>query len=258
MGANREAIDPDKIPWDALRTLVGQTIFGGKIDNEFDQKILMSLVSYFFRKETFDVDYPLVNSPGDDSHSGLVIPDYKSYKDFYNWVKQLPGIESPAWSGLPPNVEKINRMRQADALVVDTKVLQGTGDEDMDVNDKGAKDDDGAAQWLVSLEKKIHIYLERLPEELKTLVREPALVKIPMFRFLEREVSILSSLLKTVKKDFALALDICTGEAKSNQYTKAIAESLHQDVVPKHWKKYIVPDTWTASEWLNDFRKRLD
>lgn len=36
MGQGREAIDPDKIPWDALRTLISQSIFGGKIDNEFD------------------------------------------------------------------------------------------------------------------------------------------------------------------------------------------------------------------------------
>jgi dynein heavy chain 1 len=62
MGQGREAIDPDKIPWDALRTLASQSIFGGKIDNEFDLKILQSLVDYFFRKETFNVDYPMFNS----------------------------------------------------------------------------------------------------------------------------------------------------------------------------------------------------
>jgi dynein heavy chain 1 len=44
-GKDRTNIDPDKIPWDALRTLIGQSIFGGKIDNEFDNKILASLVN---------------------------------------------------------------------------------------------------------------------------------------------------------------------------------------------------------------------
>jgi dynein heavy chain 1 len=86
MGKGREAIDPDKIPWDALRTLVSQSIFGGKIDNDFDQKILQSLVDYFFRKETFNADYPLYDSIEQDSDQ-LMIPDYKSYKDFYAWTK---------------------------------------------------------------------------------------------------------------------------------------------------------------------------
>jgi len=40
MGKGRTNIDPDKIPWDALRTLISESVFGGKIDNEFDNKIL--------------------------------------------------------------------------------------------------------------------------------------------------------------------------------------------------------------------------
>jgi dynein heavy chain 1 len=45
MGKDRTNLDPEKIPWDALRTLIGQSVFGGKIDNEFDNKILTSLVN---------------------------------------------------------------------------------------------------------------------------------------------------------------------------------------------------------------------
>jgi hypothetical protein len=33
----RTNISPDKVPWDALRTLLTQAIYGGRIDNEFDQ-----------------------------------------------------------------------------------------------------------------------------------------------------------------------------------------------------------------------------
>jgi dynein heavy chain 1 len=44
MGKGRKNVDPDKIPWDALRALIAQSVFGGKIDNEFDNKILQSLV----------------------------------------------------------------------------------------------------------------------------------------------------------------------------------------------------------------------
>lgn len=40
MGKNRTNVDPDKIPWDALRTLIAQSVFGGKIDNEYDNKIM--------------------------------------------------------------------------------------------------------------------------------------------------------------------------------------------------------------------------
>lgn len=33
----RTNLPPEKVPWDAFRTLLSQCIYGGKIDNEFDQ-----------------------------------------------------------------------------------------------------------------------------------------------------------------------------------------------------------------------------
>lgn len=63
MGKDRTNIDPNKIPWDALRTLMSQSIFGGKIDNDFDNKILTSLVNQFFRPESFNLNFPLFQVP---------------------------------------------------------------------------------------------------------------------------------------------------------------------------------------------------
>jgi dynein heavy chain 1 len=136
MGQGREVVDPDKIPWDALKALAAESIFGGKVDNDFDIKILQSLVDYFFKKETFDLEYPLFESlesdakvEAEEGSSKLVVPDVKSYKDFQAWARNLPSTESPAWAGLPLNVEKLNRMKQADALVSNLKTVQDTGDE---------------------------------------------------------------------------------------------------------------------------------
>lgn len=171
MGQGREAIDPDKIPWDALRTLAGQSIFGGKVDNDFDLKILQSLVNYFFRKETFNVDYPLFDSLEAGAGDALVIPDMKTYKDFLAWIKALPSTESPAWSGLPLNVETLNRIKQAEALINNTKLIQGTGEEEMGGSGGAGDSGDGKAQWLVNLQKKIALYIDALPGALATLKR---------------------------------------------------------------------------------------
>jgi len=84
------------------------------------------------------------------------------------------------------------------------------------------------------------------------------LVKNPLFRFLERECSVLSGLLQTVRKDFKLVDEVCSGERKSTQQIKALAECLHADDIPKHWKLYIVPETMTASEWITDFVARVE
>jgi len=104
----------------------------------------------------------------------------------------------------------------------------------------------------------VSVFYDVLPVELKTLQRVGTLVKNPLFRFLERECSVLSSLLQQVRDDFQLVLEVCSGERKQTNHIKALATSLHADVVPVMWKKYIVPDTMTAAEWLADFKRRVD
>ena len=146
MGKGRQNVDPDKIPWDALRTLISQSIFGGKIDNEFDNKILNSLVDRFFRADSYSLGFrlfePAVGSSEDET---LIVPEAHSHSEFLQWIKGIQLIESPALSGLPNNVEKIVRERQGKKLLSKIKLLQGTGDE------LGGYDgqDEGKTAWLV-------------------------------------------------------------------------------------------------------------
>lgn len=112
MGKNRSNVDPDKIPWDALRTLISQSIFGGKIDNEFDNKILNSLVNQFFRSESYNIGFKLFEpAVGASEDETLVVPEARSHAEFVTWIKGIQLAETPAWSGLPNNVEKIVRER---------------------------------------------------------------------------------------------------------------------------------------------------
>lgn len=69
----RTNISPEKLPWDALRTILTQNLYGGKIDNEYDHKILASLVERYFTPKSFDPTYSLFESPGGESV--LTVPE---------------------------------------------------------------------------------------------------------------------------------------------------------------------------------------
>lgn len=88
--------------------------------------------------------------------------------------------------------------------------------------------------------------------------RVGSLVKNPLFRFLEREVGVISALLKTVHRDLKMVHEVCTGERKSTSQLKQLAKDLHSEQVPNHWKKYTVLPSVTASEWIRDFTKRVE
>ena len=48
-----------QVPWEALRALLGQSVYGGRVDSVFDQELLESFVSSLFQPKSFDLDFPL-------------------------------------------------------------------------------------------------------------------------------------------------------------------------------------------------------
>lgn len=69
----RQNIAPDKIPWAALKTLMAQSIYGGRIDNEFDQRLLNTFLDRIFTKGSFDSEFKLALKI--DGHKDLKMPD---------------------------------------------------------------------------------------------------------------------------------------------------------------------------------------
>ena len=54
-----------------------------------------------------------------------------------------------------------------------------------------------------------------LPGQLELLKRTETLIKNPLFRFLEREVTVASGLLDTVRRELSMLIEMCQGERKS-------------------------------------------
>ena len=86
----RTNLPPEKVPWDALATLMSQCIYGGKIDNEFDQRLLTSFLNKLFTPKSFDPEFPLVcNVDGRSPLTGRMIGHslgYSPLKDDISWV----------------------------------------------------------------------------------------------------------------------------------------------------------------------------
>jgi len=108
---NRSNISPDKIPWEALRTLLKQTIYGGKIDGVVDQRLLNSFVDNLFNQSAFDIGYSLQGKDKEDS-SVLKIPEGNRMSQFIDWISALPDYQSPTWLGLPSNAEELLNIKK--------------------------------------------------------------------------------------------------------------------------------------------------
>ena len=106
----RANINPTTIPWDALRTLIKQSVYGGRVDSDFDQKILDSFVDSLFTPRAYNVDFDLV--PSLTSSQLLAAPEGTKLEHFLSWVQALPEREPPAWLSLPPTAERVIAVAQ--------------------------------------------------------------------------------------------------------------------------------------------------
>lgn len=112
---------------------MAQSIYGGRIDNEFDQRLLNTFLERIFTKGSFDSEFKLALKV--DGHKDLKMPDgirwvvdviysakeaivlmgYDRFvificcrrEEFIHWVEMLPDTQTPSWLGLPSNAEKV-------------------------------------------------------------------------------------------------------------------------------------------------------
>ena len=242
-------LPPEKIPWDAIRATISNSLYGGRVDNEYDDKILSSFVNDLFREEVFSSSFKLVGGK-----SNMMMPDARNYEQFLNWVHELPSVEDPQWAGLPSNVEKLLKSMDANNVLARLVKVTGTADEELAYSEKGQEESKSA--WLVSLNQRVATLIDMLPGELPLLNRTAHSITNPLFRFLEREMQIAGKLLKIVRSDLIQLREMTSGNTKFTNPIRQIAQDLHTDQIPKSWKLYPIAPV-SVVDWLLDFKSRL-
>lgn len=98
MKTSKECIGPENIPWEMIRYLVC-AMYGGKIDDQGDFRVLETHVQKFLHVKSFDAGHQLVE--------GLKVPEGTSRDCFKKWIDELPKREPPTYLGLPSNANQV-------------------------------------------------------------------------------------------------------------------------------------------------------
>ena len=108
----KDNFDPEKLPWDAIRTTLCKGIFGGRITKEHDQEVLDKLVSSVFIPESYDINFKLV-----DTADSPCLPDGTSQDECLSWINSLPSYTHPTWIGLDGSAETIRSKTIAESVM---------------------------------------------------------------------------------------------------------------------------------------------
>lgn len=257
----RTNLPPEKVPWEALRTLLAQCIYGGKIDNEFDQRLLTSFVNKLFTPESFDADFVLVNNVEGQQGKNIVMPEGVRREQFLQFTSTLTDRQSPTWLGLPNNAERVLLTKLASDMISKLMRMQLLEDEDLAFTTSNEQSEkrltDGRPVWMRTLQNSVSGWLQLVPKSLGSLKRTMENIKDPLFRFFEREVNAGCRLLGDVRQDLTDIVMVCSGEKKPTNHHRSMMDDLIKGIIPMSWRRYTVPSGLTVIQWITDFSERV-
>ncbi|CAG8587686.1 6539_t:CDS:2 [Funneliformis caledonium] len=112
---------------EAMRSLITISGHSGRIDNEFDKRLLECFVNSLFTSAAYELEYTLVDVEGSDN---LVTPEGSKIDHFMNWVNKLPERQPPVWLGLSSNAEKVLFTSKGYAMLSKLRNMKSLSDDD--------------------------------------------------------------------------------------------------------------------------------
>lgn len=93
----------EAIPWSSLKYLIGEAMYGGRVTDDWDRRILMTYLEEYMGDFLFDKNrkFFFAKTPDYD----YIQPPQNTLEAFLNTVGDIPLINSPMVFGLNPNAE---------------------------------------------------------------------------------------------------------------------------------------------------------
>lgn len=197
----RAHVDPAALPWQALRVLLSQSLFGGRIDHPFDQAALDSFIQSVFNPQNYASGAVLASDHS--GHALVSLPDALGRQAFESWLKALPDSNSPSWIGLPVTAESQLKSQMAERVLANLALVQGAQETDHST----ALDNHGQQQQgeLTNTAALVAPWIAALPseEQLPVVANESlsSATSLPAERWLAREINRGTAVLKIVRED---------------------------------------------------------
>ncbi|XP_058981464.1 dynein axonemal heavy chain 10-like [Musca domestica] len=240
-------ISDDKVPWNSLKYLIGEVMYGGRVIDDFDRRITRCYMDEYMGDFLFDTSQPFHFYKDDNSDYYLPDSDVVQKEDFIAHIDQLPLVNKPDVFGLHPNAE-IGYYTQAARSIWNSLIeLQPqTGEAS-----GGLSRDDFIDNVAADI-------LEKLPAAFETwrVKKQIQMSLTPTGVVLLQELDRFNLLVTRIKKTLELLRKAIAGEIGMDNILDNIANSLFNGLLPSDWRK-LAPDTCKQlGSWMEHLQRR--
>ncbi|KAJ3079413.1 Dynein heavy chain 2, axonemal [Rhizoclosmatium hyalinum] len=229
-------------PWDALKYLIAEANYGGRITDDWDRRILRSYISQLFNEEALtEPQYKVCSMPN------YYIPENTDLVTVREYINTFPGLDKPEVFGQHPNADIASQIRESANMLLSLLSLQPQ------VSSAGG----------VSREEKVSAIaadiLKKLPEDIdyEGTKRQFSLDSSPLIVVLLQEIQRYNVLLGNMRKSCIDIQNAVKGIIVMTSDLEETFNAISDGRVPLLWGKAFFTLKPLAS-WTRDLLLRLE
>nr|CAB3240329.1 cytoplasmic dynein 2 heavy chain 1-like [Phallusia mammillata] len=111
-----------EIQWDFMHGLMENAIYGGRVDNTFDMRVLSAYLRQYFQSSVLSGS----RSRGKSLVPNVNLPQSINIKDYQEIINQLPEDDLPKYFSLPANIERSAQRVNSQRVISQLKALMRT------------------------------------------------------------------------------------------------------------------------------------
>ncbi|ETO20102.1 hypothetical protein RFI_17117 [Reticulomyxa filosa] len=250
----------EKIPWESLRYLIGEVMYGGRVTDPFDRRVLITYLEEYMGEFLFDDFQPFCFSNANNFQ--YIIPkndndhlnEFENTLDMYKQeIDRLPIDNPPQVFGLHSNAEIGYYTTAADEMWNGLISLQPRATS---LIEGGIRRED----YISNIAKNV---LEKVPEPFDvSLIKKsfedhahPNPIQ-PTTVVLVQEIERWNVLVKKMDITLNDLLKALKGEISMNSELDRLSNDLFNGYLPHVWKNYIPDSDKKLGSWVDHFTRR--
>ncbi|KAF6216101.1 hypothetical protein GE061_000439 [Apolygus lucorum] len=239
-----------KIPWSSLKYFIGEVVYGGRIMDKYDRRILNTYINEYFG------DFILEStSPFKFNRSGKTCqypqPPVGEIEEYIDYVNSLPLVTEPTVFGVHSN-----RQRDKDAELMRDLCRRLDRSSSNDDADSAHLEESQRVQILNVVTK----VLAKIPEKFQSQKQKATLGSKPKptSLCLIREINVFNSLINLMETSLEDVNKAVTGMCIASDSTNELRRSLMNHTPPRLWFKFSPKSNLSIGNWLTHFERRYD
>ena len=230
----------------ALRYCVGELNYGGAVTEEWDRRVVRTLLRGLV-DEAVAVEGVVLKRTEEGDY---VIPAMQ--QGVMTYIDSLPAVTSPEVLGLHSNAE-ITWQRQRTSELLSSLLLTSSEHERLSKTAGLSRH-----STVDSIAAHILAHLPSTFDEAQVAAAYPASYQHPLHAVLQAECRRYSHLLDHIASSLTTLREALSGHSVVSPALETLSSSLYRSHLPATWKAHSYPSLRTLSGYIDDLRRRCD